>query len=86
MKHCIRLVFPNGKSVVLAGKIDTPGYDSVEIVGASAARFQFPTGVCVDPTNDRVFMVVDKFNHCVRRLCLPGIAKTAQTTFLLISC
>lgn len=38
--------------------------------------------MCVDPSDEHVMVVSDTYNHCLRRVLLPGLSRAARITFL----
>jgi sugar lactone lactonase YvrE len=69
--HTIRKISPQGIVSTFAGSPDQPG--STDGTG-SAARFQLPKGVAVDP-NGNVY-VADSGNHTVRKITPAGVVTT----------
>lgn len=69
--HTILKTTPTGVVTVLAGSPGIPG--SADGVG-TAARFNFPAQLAVDPTGN-VF-VADTYNHTIRRITPAGMVST----------
>jgi hypothetical protein len=69
--HVIRKITSGGVVSTLAGKIGHPG--SADGTG-SAARFNYPCGVCVDGSG--TVYVADSSNHVIRKITSGGVVST----------
>lgn len=68
--HCLRMISAEGVVTIVAGVCGAAGSvptQAQESISAPAARFVYPAGVAVDPT-DNSFVIADGNNHMVRRL------------------
>ena len=70
-QHVIRRVSPLGVATTIAGMPGTTGF--VDGTG-SAARFNGPIGVAVDPDNN--IYVSDKYNNAIRKITPEGVVST----------
>lgn len=63
--HSIRKIAPNGTITTFAGANGIPGSADGTL---SAARFNLPSGVAVDPLNDDLIYVADTGNQTIRKI------------------
>jgi sugar lactone lactonase YvrE len=70
-QHVIRRVTPMGVATTIAGLPGTSGF--IDATG-SAARFNGPIGVAVDPDNN--IYVSDKYNNAIRKITPAGVVST----------
>lgn len=71
-KHQILVVYPGGKTVILAGTGNAGiGIDGVtDNVPGLEARFNTPTGIAIDPKNNKILYVSDSQNHVIRKITI----------------
>lgn len=68
--HCVRAIEPSGAVWTIAGVCGALGNIPTQVqmaVTAASARFYYPAGIAVDPTDDSV-VICDRNNHFLRRL------------------
>lgn len=73
--HAIRQVTPAGVVTTVAGLAGTAGTDNAT---GTAARFNFPVGLTVDPAGN--IFVADSANHVIRRIAAGGVVTTFAGT------
>jgi hypothetical protein len=64
-RNQILVVYPGGLTVVLAGKI-APGVS--DNVSGLDAQFMAPTGIAIDPKNNKILYVSDTKSHVIRKI------------------
>jgi sugar lactone lactonase YvrE len=63
--HIIRMITPGGLVTTIAGLAGTSG--TADGIG-TAARFNYPKGICIDPTIGGDLYVADSSNQCIRKI------------------
>ena len=70
--HAIRKITPNGVVSLFAGQVGLSG--SQEGPGTSSARFNSPSGLAIDSTDN--LYVADSGNHTIRKITPAGVVST----------